>query len=54
MSGMKSIVMDLRPAAKAAQRLFTANQIMFVIALVYGVGSGVHLVASPGNYFNTG
>jgi hypothetical protein len=44
MSGMKAFAMDVRPAARAAQRLFTANQILFVIALVFGVVLGAGLV----------
>jgi hypothetical protein len=46
MSMTKSRAMDLRPAARAAQRLFTANQILFVIALVFGVILGSDLVTN--------
>src|SRR5262245_40093521 len=45
MSMTKLRAMDLRPVARAAQRLFTANQILFVIALVLGVMVGTGLVA---------
>jgi hypothetical protein len=44
MSMTTSRAMDLRPVARAAQRLFTANQILFVIALMFGVAIGVLLV----------
>jgi hypothetical protein len=44
MSMTKSRAMDLRPAARAAQRLFTANQILFVVALVFAVILGSDLV----------
>src|SRR5262245_6474345 len=43
MSMTTSRAMDLRPVARAAQRLFTANQILFVIALVFGIVLGVDL-----------
>ena len=43
MSMTTSRVMDLRPVARAVQRLFTANQILFVIALVFGIVLGVDL-----------
>lgn len=45
MSTKQSCAMDLRPAARAAQRLFTANQVLFVIALVFGVTLGIVLAA---------
>jgi hypothetical protein len=45
---MKSLVIDLRPAAGAAQRLFTANQILFVIALAFGIVLGADLVTKGG------
>jgi len=38
-----SRAMDLSPVARAAQRLFTANEILFVIALVFGIVLGVDL-----------
>jgi hypothetical protein len=47
----KSRVMDLRPAARAAQRLFTANQILFVIALMFGVALGVLLASRDPDAF---
>ena len=43
MSMTTSRAMDLRPVARAAQRLFTANQILFVIALMFGIVLGVDL-----------
>jgi len=43
MSMTTSRAMDLRPVARAAQRLFTANQILFVVALVFGIVLGVDL-----------
>src|SRR5262245_66562126 len=43
MSMMTSRAMDLRPVARAAQRLFTANQILFVVALLFGIVLGVDL-----------
>jgi hypothetical protein len=46
MSMTKSRAMDLRPAARAAQRLFTANEILLVIALVFGVILGSDLITN--------
>src|SRR5512145_2944070 len=46
MNMARSCSMDLRPAARAAQRLFTANQILFVIALVFGVALGTGLATT--------
>jgi len=45
MSITRSRAMDLRPVARAAQRLFTANQILFVVALAFGIVLGADLVA---------
>jgi hypothetical protein len=54
MSMTKSRAMDLRPAARAAQRLFTANQILFVIALVFGVSLGILVIKQPGDFARSG
>ena len=43
MSMTTSRAMDLRPVARAAQRLFTANQILLVVALVFAIVLGVDL-----------
>jgi hypothetical protein len=51
MSMTTSRTMDLRPAARAAQRLFTANQILFVIALMFGVALGVLLASKDPDAF---
>src|ERR1051326_1931175 len=51
MSITKSRAMDLRPVARAAQRPFQANQILFVIALVFGIVLGVLLVTKETDGF---
>src|SRR5262245_30306121 len=54
MSMTKLRAMDLRPAARAAQRLFTANQILFVLALVFGVALGVLVIKQPDDFVRSG